>query len=133
MGSPMTLNKILPKAVIIFFILSLLFVTAFIDPGKTSLLSCQFKQLTGHSCPTCGMTRSFHTFSHFSFRESFGFHLMGPVIYVAMLFVLIKYSIEIAVRKELKIKVNPGVTRFIVVLFFFTFFCFWIIRFINEL
>ena len=130
---PMPANKILFKAVIVSLLLSVFLVSIFIIPEKTKFLTCQFKQLTGYSCPSCGLTRSFHAFSHMNFQESYRFHLMGPIIYVALLFVLMKFSIEIVTRKEIKLKLNPRITKLIIILFFCILFCFWIIRFIHEL
>ena len=117
---PIPANKILPKAIIVLFILSVLLISIFINPQETHLLSCQFKQLTGYSCPTCGLTRSFHALSHMDFQGSFRFHLLGPFIYAVLLFVLIKFSIEIVTAKEIKLKINPKLARISIILFFCT-------------
>jgi len=115
---PVPANKIFAKAVIVSFLLSVLLVTTFINPEKTKLITCQFKQLTGYSCPTCGLTRSFHAFSHLNFQDSYRFHLLGPFIYVTLFFIFIKYSFEIAARKEIKLNINSGIVGIIIVLFF---------------
>lgn len=130
---PIPANKILPKAIIVLFILSVLLISIFINPQETNLLSCRFKQLTGYSCPTCGLTRSFHALSHMDFQDSFRFHLLGPFIYAVLLFVLIKFSIEIVTGKEIKFKINPKPARISIILFFCTLLCFWLIRFIGEI
>ena len=130
--NPMPVNKIIPKAVIVLTLLSVFLVSIFINPEETKLLSCQFKQLTGYSCPTCGLTRSFYAVSHLNFQGSFRFHLLGPVIYAALLFVLIKFSIEIVTGKEITLKIHCGTTKTSIILFFCAFFYFWIIRFIYE-
>ena len=130
---PIPANKIFAKAIIVLFILSALLISMFINPQETHLLSCRFKQLTGYSCPTCGLTRSFHALSHMDFQDSFRFHLLGPFIYAVLLFVLIKFSIEIVTGKEIKFKINPRPVRISIILFFCTLLCFWIIRFIGEI
>ena len=130
---PIPANKIIHKAVIVFLLLSVILITAFIKPGNAKLLTCQFKHLTGYSCPTCGLTRSFHAFSHLNFQESFRFHLMGPAMYLVILYFLIKISFEIASRKEIILKINPWVPKIFLIFFFCTLLCFWIIRFINEI
>jgi hypothetical protein len=130
---PMPANKILFKAVIVSLLLSVFLVSIFIIPEKTKFLTCQFKQFTGYSCPSCGLTRSFHAFSHMNFQESYRFHLMGPIIYVALLFVLMKFSVEIVIREEIKLKHNPRITKLIIISFFCILFCFWFMRFIQEL
>ena len=130
---PIPVNKIFSRAVIVLCILSVLLVTTLINPEKTELPACQFKRLTGYSCPTCGLTRSFHAFSHMNFRESFGFHPLGPVIYAGLLLVLIKFSFEIAAGKEIRLNINHGVAKLTAIFFFCTLFFFWMIRFIHEL
>lgn len=126
-------KKILPRALAVSFLLSALLVPGLINPEKTELLTCQFFRLTGHSCPTCGLTRSFHAFSHMDFMESIRFHLMGPFIYAAFLLILIKISAEIATGREIKLKINPGTAKAVTVFIFCALFCFWIIRLIQEL
>src|SRR5512135_1007458 len=47
--------------------------------------SCTFHDLTGHSCFTCGMTRSLSAFAHGEFSASFGYHLMGAPLFLGLL------------------------------------------------
>jgi Protein of unknown function (DUF2752) len=44
---------------------------------------CAFRAITGRPCPSCGMTRSWNAMGHGEFREAAGFHLMGPITFVA--------------------------------------------------
>jgi Protein of unknown function (DUF2752) len=42
-------------------------------------ISCPVRALTGRPCPTCGMTRSWSAASRLRFRESVGYHPLGPM------------------------------------------------------
>jgi hypothetical protein len=43
---------------------------------------CPFRRITGHPCPTCGLTRSAVSFLHGDFGASFHAHPFGPVLFV---------------------------------------------------
>jgi hypothetical protein len=46
---------------------------------------CPFRHLTGHSCPTCGLTRSAVAFAHGGLGASFHAHPFGPLLFVVAL------------------------------------------------
>ena len=46
---------------------------------------CPFHLLTGYPCPVCGITRSFVYFAHGKFSDSFAYHPLGPLLFVALL------------------------------------------------
>jgi hypothetical protein len=46
---------------------------------------CLFRNLTGIPCPGCGLTRSVVATAHLRPAEGFGFHLFGPLVFVAAL------------------------------------------------
>jgi len=48
------------------------------------LPKCLFRELTGVSCLTCGITRSLESASHGEILASVHFHLLGPFILVGM-------------------------------------------------
>ena len=129
----MPANKIIFKSAVTVCLLALFLTAYFITPEKTSILSCRFRQLTGYSCPTCGLTRSFHAFSHLDLREAFRFHLLGPVIYSALLLYCIKFLFELITGKEIKPGINSGGYKIIIVTILGALLCHWIIRFIFEL
>jgi hypothetical protein len=43
---------------------------------------CAFHALTGRSCPSCGMTRSWNALGHGDLRGAAGHHLLGPAAFV---------------------------------------------------
>ena len=78
-----------------FILFSFLLFPFLTDSGNTGILSCRFHQLTGLSCPTCGMSRSLYELTQFHLLEAFKIHLFAPVVYVLAILVFLKLSIEI--------------------------------------
>jgi hypothetical protein len=126
-------DNILPKAIFVFIILSGLLLSIFLNPEKVNLLPCYFHKLTGYSCPTCGLTRSFFAISHLHFQEALKLHIMGPVIYIALLFLVLKFLFEIVTRKEIQIKVNRVLKKIVLFILLNLWVGFWLVRFLNEL
>lgn len=65
------------------------------NAGDTGILRCRFHELTGLSCPTCGMSRSLNAFVHFHFADAFRLHLLGPVIYTLSVILFIEITVKI--------------------------------------
>jgi len=125
-------SKIISKAIVALGLLTILLCSLFLDPDRVNFLPCFFRQITGHRCPSCGLSHSFHAISHFHIQESFKFHLMGPVLYLILLLLLLKLSVEIIIGKEVQIKVEPKLSRITLAIFLCLWIVFWIIRFLGE-
>ena len=125
--------NILPKAIFLSILILGFLLSIFLNPEKVNLLPCYFHKITGFSCPSCGLTRSFHAVSHLHFQEAFQLHLMGPVIYFALIFLFLKISFEIVIREQIQIKVNPVLTKATLFVFLVLWLGFWLIRLLNEL
>jgi hypothetical protein len=41
---------------------------------------CMFRRITGHPCPSCGLTRSWQAIGHGRLREAIDFHPFGPLM-----------------------------------------------------
>ena len=54
-----------------------------VGPARSLLPQCLVHQLTGHPCPTCGMTRSFIAMSRGDVREALLWHPLGPALFGA--------------------------------------------------
>jgi hypothetical protein len=54
-----------------------------LESARSGPILCTFRAVTGLPCPSCGMTRSWNAMGHGRVREASGFHLMGPVTFVA--------------------------------------------------
>lgn len=130
---PIPSENILPRAIFLSILILGFLLSIFWNPEKVNLLPCYFHKITGFSCPTCGLTRSFHAVSHLHFQEAFQLHLMGPVIYFALVFLFLKFLFEIVSGKEIQIKVNLVITRIILFVFLGLWLGFWLIRLLNEL
>jgi hypothetical protein len=51
---------------------------------KALLPTCMFHELTGASCPTCGLTRSLEAASHGHILAAVQFHLLGPFFFAGL-------------------------------------------------
>lgn len=79
------------------FFLSLIIVASFIIPPDlgevlkakgVAFLICPYKQMTGHGCPLCGMTRAFVFSARFNMGDAFYMNPAGVFLYIYMLIYL---------------------------------------------
>ncbi|MFH1196160.1 MAG: DUF2752 domain-containing protein [bacterium] len=85
-------------------IITLFFVAVrFYNPFQTELLSCQFKNLTGYDCPTCGLSRSVHSFATFHFVDSLSYNPLGFVLLIGLIFLFVKILVELITRKDIQL------------------------------
>ena len=103
------------------------------NSGSTGYLECSFHQLTGLSCPTCGMSRSLYELSQFNILESFKMHLFGPVIYLLAVILFIKLSIEVIIGSTFKFEVNSIVIKRTFVAFGVIWVIYWLTRMASEI
>jgi hypothetical protein len=122
-------NKIIWLATFALF----LFSTFFVKPEKLTFTKCLFRELTGLSCPTCGLSRSLYLASHIKFWESVRLHIMGPIIYLIVLLLFLKFSFEIFSRKELQLIIRPVVVKMMIAVFASFWLGFWIFRLVSEI
>ena len=122
----------LNRYIFIAGILLIFLFTLFWNPKQANLLPCYFYEITGHSCPSCGLTRSFHAIAHLKFQQSYEFHPMGMIIYFALLVLLLKSTLEIVLKKEIQLSLKDGVKKFAIGGLLFVWMGLWIIRLFNE-
>ena len=103
-----------------------------INPEPAGIITCKFHQITGHSCPTCGMTRSLVALTHLHLKEAFLYHLFGPLVYVIFLVSFIALLTEIITGRKIVLGIKPLTIRFIIGIFFSLWIIFWIIRLASE-
>ena len=125
-------SKIINKAICLFGLLIILLFSIFINPEKSNFLTCYFQELTGHPCPTCGLSHSFYAFAHLHLLDSFKFHLMGPIIFIIVSLLFLKFFIEIVTKKEIKIGLNAKITKITLIIFSFSWLSFWIFRIVTD-
>jgi len=101
--------------------------------GWSPLPPCRFKTLTGYSCPTCGMTRSFQALAHGEFLESFRYNPMGPVFLFILLIVFAKLSLEVTMGRKVTIGAPQPLLRGSIALLFGLWLGFGMTRLLLEI
>lgn len=110
----------------------LLVVSYLWNPTELNIVTCHFLKITGHSCPTCGMSRSLHAASHFNFRDSFSFHLMGPFLFLTLIFLLVFFSVELLMNKKVLANIKPAFRKNIFIGIAGTWFFYYLVRLYRE-
>jgi len=77
---------------IIILLLSFLIKPEFIN-STPSL--CLFKNITGHECLGCGMSRAFVSFFHFHFHEFYNYNILSTIVIPIVIFLAIKQIINV--------------------------------------
>ncbi len=101
-------------------------------PEDIPYLSCAFRDLTGHSCLTCGLTRSLHAISHGELFVSLRYHLMGPLLFAGIFLASILRSVEAATGKKMRLMTSAKSARNVIVSFVIVWIVYWGIRLIGE-
>jgi hypothetical protein len=97
-------------------VMALFFVAArFYNPFESELLGCQFKNLTGYDCPTCGLSRSIFLLMNFQIGSSINYHPLGVVVVVALFFFLLKFTAELILKKEITIPWGKNTMKIFIV------------------
>jgi hypothetical protein len=119
------------RVIALLMLITLFLLPYFYNPFSTGILTCTFREWSGYPCPTCGMSRAFYLMAHFHFYDSLNMHLMGPLLYLLLGFILIRIIFEIMFRKKI-ILLNKNFRIQNLILFFgFTWFIYWIFTLIR--
>ena len=102
------------------------------DHGDTGLV-CRFHQMTGLSCPTCGMSRSLYELVHFHLPASFRMHLMGPVVYLTALLLFLKVTAEVITGRKIDPGLRPVLIRHILFFTAVVWIIYWLVRMAVEM
>ena len=124
-------NRIIKAGIASVFFMVLL-VSWFYDPVKYKITDCAFKDMSGLSCPGCGLSRSFHAVANANIIDAFGFHLLGPLFFLLLLFVSILFSYEAISGKRIKLSWGKLTKKVIVILVFASWFLYWVARMTME-
>ena len=103
-----------------------------VQPADLPFPTCAFSSITGHSCLTCGMTRSLHAISHGDLPASLRYHLLGPAAFIAMLLYCMIFSIEAISGKRLSLHVSGRMKKQIAMLVAIVWVVYWGARLITE-
>lgn len=104
----------------------------YVPPEEIPFTTCEFYSLTGHSCLTCGMTRSLHAISHGELSESVGYHLLGPALLLVMLLSLAVFSLEAVSGKRLEVHTGRWGRRQAILIFAIVWLTYWGVRLVTE-
>ena len=121
------------KAVFSLALLAVLIYPFLLDPFRDNIVTCYFKDISGMECPTCGLSRSVYEFSRLSLAESFRFHILGPVLYTGSLLLFLKFSMEIIVKKKVKLNISPRITRAGILAAAGLWLIYWLFRILHQI
>lgn len=85
-------------------------------------VTCLFLQVTGIYCPSCGMTRAFHSILHFDLLQAFHYNILSIPLFIFIItsFLILVYEIIfnkwIYIPKLLNLLSNKGVIISIIIL-----------------
>lgn len=97
------------------------------------LPSCLFKSITGLSCPTCGISRAFYSTAQGSLLSAMEDNFVGIVVYIGLLFYLVKYLLELIRGQRIKIRIPHNNHRFLLFFLIGGWISFWIVRLVREM
>ncbi len=111
-------NRLTGKERLLRFLIASIAVLIFIsiylwNPYAHPLTVCKFHQLTGISCPTCGMSRSVQAAAHLHLFESLKFHGAGWIVLAGLTFLLAWALAEAFLGKKLRIPLSSRNKRLI--------------------
>jgi hypothetical protein len=61
---------------------------------------CLFKNLTGHECYGCGMTRAIFSAMHLRFTDAFRFNRLSPVVFPLLIYIWVKTILSLLPGNE---------------------------------
>jgi hypothetical protein len=131
-GANIATEQRVTKAVLaggIFFGLLILFV---VPPTDLPVPACAFHAITGHSCLTCGMTRSLHAVLRGELAAAIRYHLFGPVVFLGMLLCLVIFSSEAVRGRKLVICAGAKIRNRTLGMFAVAWLVYWGIRLVAE-
>ncbi len=114
-------------------LLLLILASVLYNPDTYQITECGFKNFTGYSCPSCGLTRSFHASANLDISQAFSFHWMGPVFLLGAVFLFLKYSIECVSGKAIQFKLKSSVIKLALLIIGIVWLTFWISKLISEI
>ncbi|MCD4665095.1 MAG: DUF2752 domain-containing protein [Bacteroidales bacterium] len=126
-------DKRIIKSAIAGVILLMIFISFWYDPVNYKITDCAFKDMTGLSCPGCGLSRSFHSTAHLNLAYAFGFHLLGPVFFLMLLLISVIYSFEAISGNNIKTGIKKRTGKILVIAVLTIWFIYWIARMAGEI
>jgi hypothetical protein len=113
-------------------LLSCLLILFFVQPANLPFAGCAFYSITGHSCMTCGMTRSLHAISHGDLSASFRYHLLGPAVFIGILLCFLIFTAQAASGMRLAVQPGKRIKSQMFILFAAVWLLYWGVRIAAE-
>ena len=88
-----------------------------VAPEQTPFSSCVFREVTGYSCFTCGLTRSLHAVAHGDLIASLRFHLLGPALFACVVVASVLWILQSLTGESVRPKTRPRIGAYSVTLF----------------
>jgi hypothetical protein len=101
-------------------------------PASLPLTECMFHSVTGHSCLTCGMTRSLHAIAHGNLSASIRYHLFGPAVFIGMLVCLAGFGAEAVSGKKLWPRIYRKLWQPVLATVATAWLIYWLVRILTE-
>jgi hypothetical protein len=92
-------------------LLSLILYAFWMDPEKTHLFRCGFREWTGWKCLACGLTHSLHASAHLDWAAAVKYHLFGPVLFWGAIMLVLNWCGELALDRKGPLHIRPGTIR----------------------
>lgn len=125
-------SQIISRVIVAVGAMTILLLSVLLNPDQVDFLTCQFRELTRHSCPTCGLSHSLYAISHFQLLQSFHYHPMGIFVYVVLFLLFLKSTGELCFKKTIKIRLGSSMTGIAMLIILLVWLSFWILRLVTE-
>lgn len=131
-------EKISPKQkiyrlIFVFFFAGIIFLLSAWNPESQPLTNCQFRELTGLSCPTCGMSRSLHEAAQLHFLKSLKFHGSGIFVFGGLIFLSAWILSEIISGKKLAWNLSSKAKKALLLTIMSIWLFSWLINIMRDL
>jgi hypothetical protein len=103
-----------------------------VNPSRLPIPECAFHSYTGHSCLTCGLTRSIHAVEHGELTVSMHYHLFGPAVFIGMILCVVLFGLEAVWGRSVAIQANRGIRYWTIAAFAAGWLLYWGIRLACE-
>jgi len=125
-------RKHLQKIIIIIIFGIMIIIPYVYTTNNIPLPACAFKSITAHSCPTCGISRSYFAMAHGEFVESLNYNFMGTLLYILSIAVIFRQIINLIRGKEIRIKFKTRVIKVVIIVILCSWITFWMVRLFTE-
>ena len=112
--------------------LTILAILFFWNPEQHPITNCQFHELTGISCPTCGLSRSLHAAVRLNLLQSLQFHATGWLVALGLFASFAFLLAEAISGKKLSIPLLAGKKKWLLIGLFAIWLISWVINIAKD-